>query len=218
MDNLTAWSDRAELVGTVDFTMMFAAHDAFSRDVARMLDACDKGRTFTPQTTAAWKRFKRFLHIHHVAEDEALWPQLRAAVDRPADLETLAAMEFEHARIDPLIFLVDNAFASRDDDAVAVEIGELADELGAHMRHEERRALPLLEQHLGRSGWDAFGRWIRKEQGLRAAAEYLPWLLDDAPDPTLTAVMKQLPLPARLLYRRVWEPKYRNAETARAAA
>jgi hypothetical protein len=218
MDNMTAWSARADLAGTVDFTMMFAAHDAFSRDIARMLRACEENRVFDPPAAAAWRRFKHFLHMHHVGEDEVLWPRLRAVVDRREDRETLDAMEFEHARIDPLLFLADNALSTRDPDAVAVELGELADELTAHMRHEERRALPLVERHLGRSGWDAFARWFRKEQGLRGAAEYLPWLLDEAPPATVAAVMRQLPLPARLLYRRVWEPKFRSAEATRAAA
>ncbi|OPC77943.1 hypothetical protein B4N89_37545 [Embleya scabrispora] len=216
MDKPTDWSARSDLVGTVDFTMMFAAHDAFSRDIARMITACKSGRALAPENTAAWDRFKRFLLLRHRTEDTVLFLPLRAAVDDPLDLDMLAAMDVEHARIDPLLDLIDAALADADYGGALVALHESAEELGAHMRHEERRALPLLEARLGRAGWDAFGRSIRKEQGLRGAAEYLPWLLDDAPSALIAAVLKQLPLPARVLYRRVWAPRYHSP--ARAAA
>ncbi|GCE01998.1 hemerythrin domain-containing protein [Embleya hyalina] len=216
MDKPTDWSARSDLVGTVDFTMMFAAHDAFSRDIARMITTCEAGRALAPETTVVWDRFKRFLLLHHRTEDAVLFPPLRAAVDDPVDLDMLAAMDVEHARIDPLLDLIDAALADADHGGALVGLHELAEELGAHMRHEEQRALPLLEARLGRAGWDAFGRGMRKEQGLRGAAEYLPWLLDGASSALTAAVMRQLPLPARVLYRRVWAPRYHGP--ARAAA
>ena len=44
----------------------------------------------------------------------------------------------------------------------------LGESLGYHnMRHEENEALPLVETFLGPEGWAAFGRAIRKTQGLR---------------------------------------------------
>ena len=69
------------------------------------------------------------------------------------------------------------------------------------------RALPLVETFLGPEGWDAFGRAIRKTQGLRAGAEYLPWVLDGAPIATQAKVLGLLPPLVTLLYRLVWAPK-----------
>ena len=79
------------------------------------------------------------------------------------------------------------------------------------MRREENEALPLIETYLGTSGWDSFGREIRKTQGgLRGGAEYLPWVLDGASPSMQANVLALLPPPARILYRRVWAPKYRR--------
>jgi hypothetical protein len=59
--------------------------------------------------------FKRILHIHHSAEDEALWPAMRQSpADRPDDLALLDAREAEHAAIDPLIETIETALADRD--------------------------------------------------------------------------------------------------------
>lgn len=158
---------------------------------------------------ARWELFKKQLHIHHTAEDETLWPQLRAAVSAPEDIAVLDAMEREHAQLDPQLEQVDAALASGR--AAAATVDDLATGLGAHMRHEENEALPLIETHLGRPGWDAFTRGIRKTQGLRGAAVYLPWLLDGAPPSLQTEVLGMLPPPARVLCRRVWLRRYRQA-------
>ncbi len=107
----------------------------------------------------------------------------------------------------------------RDPDVVrAKALGRAADALTklltAHMRHEENAALPLVETYLGREGWAAFGQEIRTTQGgIRGGAQYLPWVLDDASGPTTTKFLRQLPVPARLLYRWVWAPRYRRRNT-----
>jgi non-ribosomal peptide synthetase component F len=45
---------------------------------------------------------------------------------------------------------------------------------------------------------------------LRAGAAYLPWVLDSAAPEMRAKVLDVLPLPARILCRRVWEPRYRR--------
>ena len=83
------------------------------------------------------------------------------------------------------------------------------------MRHEEEAALPLVELRLGQAGWDAFARYIRERGGIKAGAVYFPWVLDGAAEDTRSRVLNMLPGPARLLYRRSWEPKYRSSERLR---
>jgi hemerythrin-like domain-containing protein len=204
---------RRMLSGDVDFTMMYAAHDAFTRHLLRMINHLD-GRAGVPsKVVEQWHEFSRQLHTHHTGEDIALWPALRAAV--PADDEpTLDAMEAEHAALDPLLTRIDTHVESDDALGAAAGIRQLADVLGTHMRHEENEALPLVESHLGPAGWAAFGLHMRDAIGLKGAQVYFPWLLDGADGATTERVLGQLPMPARILYRRSWLPKYRRSELA----
>ncbi len=57
-------------------------------------------------------------------------------------------------------------------------------------------------------GWAAFTTTIRKTQGLRGGAEFLPWLLDGASEGTQANVLGMLPPPVRFLYHWIWAPKY----------
>jgi hemerythrin-like domain-containing protein len=207
---------RAGIAGGIDFTMMYIAHDAFNRDLDRLLAAADADRAQSPAAVATWQSFSRQLHTHHAAEDASLWPRLRQVVSDPAESQILDDMEHEHMSLDPWLRRVDAAIAAHDEAVHIEELRALVTGLPEHMRHEEEAALPLLERRLGPAGWDAFGKEIRSQQsGLKGAAEYLPWVLDGA-NPAYTATMlRVLPAPARLLYRLIWEPKYRTSERLR---
>lgn len=204
--------DRLPTSGLVDFTIMYAAHDAFSRDLRRMVAACEQGHGFASQTAAGWAAFVEQLHIHHNAEDVVLWPRLRAAVTEPREQAVLDAMEAEHAGIEPQLHRVRMALQNRDEAALADSVAALSAELVVHMRHEEVEALPLIEKHLGPAGWRAFASHMRKTQGLRGGAAFFPWLLDGAPEPTIKRVLDILPRPVRVLYRRRWAPRYRRQQ------
>jgi iron-sulfur cluster repair protein YtfE (RIC family) len=204
---------RTALTSEVDFTMMYVAHDAFNRDLARLTAAAEAGDGMTGAAIATWRGFSTQLHTHHTAEDTALWPRLRAAITDPAEHAILEDMEREHAAIDPWLERIDSAIKRSDPAALAIQLAALARGLADHMRHEEEAALPLLERRLGQVGWDAFGKEIRERQGgTKAGAVYLPWVLDGAAEDTRAKVLKMLPGPARVLYRRIWEPKYRSSD------
>jgi Hemerythrin HHE cation binding domain len=196
--------------GPVDFTVMYAAHDAFYRDLIQLTQAARSGRTAHPAVQARWITFKNQLHLHHTAEDVALWPALRRQVSDPAQVAVLDAMEAEHARIDPLLAQVDAALAGAGGAAAAVaaSVAALADTLTGHMAHEEDEALPLVAAYLGAKGWAAFGRQAGRAQGLRGAAEFFGWMLDGASADTTRRLLGQLPPPVRLLYRAFWRPAY----------
>jgi iron-sulfur cluster repair protein YtfE (RIC family) len=205
---MTTDDTRRPLQGTVDFIFMYAAHDAFRRDLRRLAAVVKAGRTAEPAVRASWATFKNQLHVHHTAEDDWLWPALRAKVAQPGDVAVLDAMEAEHARIDPLLSLVDDSLAAAGLTGLAENASTLTAGLVAHMEHEEDHALPLVEAYLGPDGWAAFRRAVGKSQGLRGGAELFPWMLDSAPAATSRAVLAMLPPPARLLYRAVWRPGY----------
>jgi iron-sulfur cluster repair protein YtfE (RIC family) len=207
-----AWKRRASLAGTVDFTMMYIAHDAFNRDLERLVRACEAGNGLSPAATATWRSFSKQLHTHHRAEDAALWPRMYAAVSDPDEIQVLKDMEAEHGSLDPRLKQIDDAIESRNASALDNELKALAKGLSQHMIHEEQAALPLLERRTGNKGWDSFSKEIRDQQGgLKGAAEYLPWVLDGATNETTAKVLNILPPPARLLYRRFWEKKYRSS-------
>jgi iron-sulfur cluster repair protein YtfE (RIC family) len=206
-----AWARRETHTGAVDFTMMYVAHDAFNRDLARLLTAARAGRGFSPAALATWQLFSQQLHTHHTAEDTALWPRLRAAVGSAEERALLDDMEAEHAAIDPRVERIEAALADRLAEQLVRELEGLAVGLAAHMRHEEDEALPLVERRIGADGWRAFGDEIRDQNGgLKGGALYLPWVLDGATDDVAGRVLQLLPPPARLLYRG-WERKYRHA-------
>jgi hypothetical protein len=205
-------AQRRMLDGDVDFTMMYLAHDAFARDLRRIAAACERGDPFTARTRAGWAMFTEQLHVHHRAEDASLWPSLRARRLQPDEELTLDAMELEHVQLDPQLEHIDAALAEHDADSLTASVQVLSLGLTAHMRHEENDALPLVDRYLGRRGWDEFARAIRKAQGgLRGGAVFLPWALDAATADMQRSVFALLPRPARVLYRRIWEPKYRRA-------
>ena len=111
---------RRPLQGKVDFTLMYAVHDAFHRDLRCLTAAVEAGRTADPAVRAGWATFKNQLHVHHTAEDASLWPPLRQQVTRPDETAALDAMEAEHARIDPLLSQVDASLAASGHAGLAI--------------------------------------------------------------------------------------------------
>jgi iron-sulfur cluster repair protein YtfE (RIC family) len=196
--------ERKDLGGAVDFTMMYVAHDAFTRDLRRIATACARGVGLAPQTRASWTMFAEQLHAHHGAEDAFLWPALRAQPLTPGELQLVDAMESEHAEIDPHLERVADAFSHDDATGVCAGVQALHDGLAAHLRHEENDALPLIASRLGADGWAAVGQQMSQSQGggLDAALRYLTWVLDDAPAAVERKVLGMLPPAVQELYHR----------------
>jgi Hemerythrin HHE cation binding domain len=205
---------RLHVDGPVDFTMMYVAHDAFSRDL-RSLVVDGPPRAWSAPELGVWSVFTTQLHVHHHAEDVALWPAVRELDLAAAEVAVLDQMEMEHAQIDPHLEAVDAAVAEDDHRARAEALARLAAGLTAHMRHEENAALSLVATYLGPDGWARFTGYFRETQGVRGAATYFPWLLEGASAETRAAVLSVLPLPARLLYRWRWEPAYERGRADR---
>jgi iron-sulfur cluster repair protein YtfE (RIC family) len=208
--------------GNADLTIMLAAHDALRRDLVGLAHAADRAVRRGPVQQAAvqrgWAVFQRQLHIHHTAEDELVWPALRerlAASD--AARSVLEAMEAEHEQIDPLLAAVNQAMdgAVRDGQpdgaALADTVDVLTMALHGHLAHEERDALPLIGTALTVGEWRAVGRRIGL-RNLRRAPEMFAWMLDGAAPERAAAATGQLPPPARVLYRAVWQPRFARRE------
>ncbi|MEU5383126.1 hemerythrin domain-containing protein [Kitasatospora cineracea] len=199
-----------------DFTMMFVIHDALRREL-ELLARTTARTTDDPRrlvaSAAGWEMFKQYLHVHHGAEDDALWPQVREALaERPADLAVVEAMEAEHATIDPLLDGVDAVLA---DPARAAELGDLVDALvtglTGHFKHEEEAALPLIDSVATPQLLQGFGQAHTARIG-EGTPRYLPWLLDGTSQQNTEAILGILPPPVRGLYNDVWVPAYSKLE------
>jgi iron-sulfur cluster repair protein YtfE (RIC family) len=208
--------------GDADLTIMLAAHDALRRDLVGLAHAADRAVRRGPAQQAAvqrgWEVFQRQLHIHHTAEDDLVWPALRerlAASD--AAQSVLEAMEAEHEQIDPLLAAVNQAMDGADRDGrpdgatLADTVDVLTMALHGHLAHEERDALPLIGTALTVGEWRAVGRRIGL-RNLRRAPEMFAWMLDGAAPERAAAATGQLPPPARVLYRAVWQPRFARRE------
>jgi hypothetical protein len=182
----------------LDMTMMYAVHDAFRRDLEPVAQMTARSE--------AWNVFERFLHAHHVAEDEALWPVLRGTLaDRTEDLALLDEMEAEHAALGPLLEAIDDAL---DDGQSAPDArAELSAQLQAHLRHEEETALPVIDRMLDTDQWLQFGEAAAARIG-RDMPYFLPWLLDGANAERTKAILGSLPESAQETYRNEWQPAY----------
>ena len=139
----------------IDFTMMYATHDAFRRDLGRFTAASAADTADAPGVGAGWENFKVQLLLHHSVEDTDLWPRVRcAAAGQPVGLAVPDEMEAEHAQIDPLLAAVDDALADSANN-LAARVAELASALEWHLKHEEAAALPLIQSVCMPADWRA---------------------------------------------------------------
>jgi hemerythrin-like domain-containing protein len=211
--------------GDADLTIMYAAHDAFRRDLTSLVRAAEAADRADParrrSVAAGWQVFKKQLHLHHTGEDELIWPVLRERLASSENaLSVLAAMEEEHAQIDPLLAAVDDAFAASagpaDDgpgtDRLADVVGALVTSLTGHLAHEERDGLPLIGAALTAAQWRRVGMRIARKNGLSNGSEMFAWMLSGAEPDRVRATLRELPPPVRVLYRAVWRPRFARVQ------
>ena len=197
----------------LDMSMMFAMHDALRRDlerVGRIAGRLDDDPAKLLRAASGWELFKKFLVNHHESEDEALWPALRAAVAAHPDQAALVdALEAEHAVIDPLLRAID--LAAADPDGGHERFGGLVDELiielSAHLTHEEKDGLPLIDRSITEEEWQHFNS-ANAERNRPAAAMFMPWLLEGTDPQRLDALLGKFPPPMVPVFREQWAPAY----------
>jgi hemerythrin-like domain-containing protein len=207
--------------GDADLTIMYAAHDALRRDVETLARAAQEASPRGPDrqrsVIAGWELFKHQLHLHHAAEDDLVWPVLRERLGHSVnELSVLGEMEAEHAQIDPLLAAVDGGFASASrvadsypgGDQLADVVDALAISLTGHLTHEEKDGLPLIGVALTAAEWRRVGFRIARRNGLSDGGEMFSWMLSAATPGQATAIIRQLPPPARVLYKAVWKPRF----------
>jgi iron-sulfur cluster repair protein YtfE (RIC family) len=191
-----------------EWAIMYALHDAFRRD----LDALLAASANSAAVRARWDNFREQLHFHHVAEDEAMWPLVKAKlVANRKGLALIDAMEEEHHQIDPMLVMVGDAMAMDSDWArVTALLSRMRDTLEVHLAHEEADTLPLISETMTPAELGAIFTALGRKGGVKRAAVMFPWALSDADPDLRDRVLGNLPSPVRLLYRVVWLPRYRR--------
>ncbi len=204
----------------LDMTMMFAIHGALRRElghIARVAAKSSDDARHVMVTAAGWQMFKSYLHLHHACEDDMLWPVMeKSLAERPDDLALLAALEAEHAAIDPLIRAIDATLANLANPSSGSErLGDLADALSTtintHLRHEEGEGLGLIDANVTEQQWQDFGQEHGKRNG-PDAPRYLPWLLDGLDDAAAEHILERIPGPLRAAYRDEWLGAYHRSD------
>ncbi|MCK9927960.1 hemerythrin domain-containing protein [Frankia sp. Mgl5] len=148
----------------------------------------------------------RVLHHHHSAEDRLLWPTLR--VRAPRAVVAVDRLEAQHAALDPLIGHAGD---------VAIPLPERADTLtqlqatlNAHLDEEEAVAFPLLRGLLSPEEFKEIGKDAARNTSRRDLPKLYGWLIIAADETTRADALTLVPLPLRLLLRRVWGPAYQR--------
>lgn len=189
-----------------DWTLMYAMHNALRRELEHLAKVAAR-EDGDPRRILAdapgWELFKKALHAHHTAEDEALWPVMRDTLaGRPDDLALLDAMEAEHARIDPVIEAIDGGTEPLGDLVEALAAG-----LTAHLKHEEDEALPLMDEVVTPEQLMNFGQAHAAGIGPDAPRVF-PWLLDGVSAETVATTLAPVPEPVRAAFENEWRPAY----------
>jgi len=128
------------------------------------------------------------LEHHHAAEDEVLWPKLRARTSSGA-IEIERA-EGEHVHIAELIDTVQSVRSSwtgSADPRLAEQLSAAVDDLSAgandHFDHEEQNMVPLIGEYITPKEWQDFidrGAAYVNPRNLWFALAYAGFLLQDA--------------------------------------
>ncbi|MEU2088485.1 hemerythrin domain-containing protein [Nocardia beijingensis] len=146
------------------------------------------------------------LHQHHTGEDELMWPLLLERA--PADAALVLRMEEQHERIAELTERAHREaaeFAAAADpsarDRLAATLTALAVALDEHMAEEERHVLPVVENVMTATEWQALGERGREHMPKDRQLVFLGFILQGVSDTDRRKFLAEMPLPARLAWR-----------------
>jgi hemerythrin-like domain-containing protein len=196
---------------------MYVVHRVFRRETAllpRLVRAVRPGDTERARLVAAhFRDYALGLHNHHTAEDEHLWPLLLARVDLEAEL--VLRMEAQHERVAAGLAVIEDLLpawertadrAAGERVAVAIEAHRAA--LTEHLGDEETYLLPLIEEHLTVAEWEKPNEEFATRTPKDKLLFFLGALLEEATPEEAAQIMRNLPAPARLIWRLVGRRRY----------
>jgi hypothetical protein len=155
------------------------------------------------------------LHVHHVGEDENLWPLLLERAAPSAELiHTMQAQhERVHVGVDQCQELLGHWRTDPDlslGEQLASALGELHEALVEHLDQEERDILPLAEQYVSVAEWAKLGEHGRGSMSRDQLPIMFGAILEDAEPAERADMLAQVPGPVRLILRTVGARQYRR--------
>lgn len=189
--------------------VQLAVHRAVRRDLHRLSVALESGDgTPAPAILDYWTVTHHQLHEHHVLEDTVVWPLMRERLGSAVD-SLLDRNAQEHQDMAAAMDQFGTAVAATTTDpavarAALVHLGQVVE---THLAHEEADVLPLIP--------DAFTAedvaYFTAEAGkTNPPPEFLPWLLDDAPEEDMAFFTGPMPPPVLNELRSSWTPQWRT--------
>lgn len=146
------------------------------------------------------------LHHHHAAEDELIWPKLRARA--PASIDAVTRMERAHRSIseaDATIKPILTSWARSADARLAAQLAEAVTELSTrvdeHLADEERNIVPLINEHITDEEWhqcSARGAEFASRKNLRLGLVLGGLTFDASTAGEARRILAHIPLPQRI--------------------
>ena len=193
-----------------DTRIMTIVHNGLRRDLQRVHTALSDWPYPDPVQRAAivdhlsW--MIQFLHKHHHAEDDGLYPMVRQRVPKAAGI--LDVMDRDHHALAAAIDGVARSArdyaasdASRDDLRCAVD--ELAALMLPHLRREEDEAMPVVSQCMSKAEWDDWDRRFNLDTRSLAERSFDGlWLMDGTDEADCEVVRSVIPRPVAWMLER----------------
>ena len=182
---------------------MTIVHNGLRRDLARAHTALSQWPYPDPVQRAAiadhliW--MLQFLHKHHHAEDDGLYPMVRQRVPGAAAL--LDAMDRDHHAIAAAMDNLEQAardYAASDAgrQVVLKAVDELAAVMLPHLQREEYEAMPIVSQCISKAEWHDWDRRFNLDASTLAERTFAGlWLMDDADEADCAVVRSVIPRP-----------------------
>jgi hemerythrin-like domain-containing protein len=162
-----------------------------------------------------------FLHAHHSAEDEGLWPKVRSC--NPDAGPLLDSLEADHARIAPAADALAEAArrytdTTTDEPRVALvdAIDRLVEVLFPHLDREVAEAMPVVAASITAREWDEIEqRFNIKPKSVRELATEGHWLLEGIDAEGYDVVVHKVPALQRFVLLHGFGRAYRQQAAAR---
>lgn len=186
-----------------DTRIMTIVHNGLRRDLARAHTALSEWPYPDPVQQAAivnhlnW--MIQFLHKHHHAEDDGLYPMVRQRAPKAAAI--LDAMDRDHHALAAAIDVVAQSgseYAASDASrhSLLKAVDELAAVMLPHLQREEDEAMPIVSQSISKAEWEDWDRRFNLET--RSLAERTfdgLWLMDGTDEADRDVVRALIPRP-----------------------
>jgi hemerythrin-like domain-containing protein len=170
-----------------DTQMMGIVHSALRRDLVRTRSVLEEPAPLTGERRASladhmlW--MMDFLHHHHRAEDDGLFPLVLGK--NPAAGELLGVMDADHHRIGPRITELESAArayrssSAGSDAALLAAVNGLLADLCPHLEREERDMMPIVATSITNGEWKSWEKQLNAGKAMKQLAMEGHWLLDN---------------------------------------